>query len=117
MCKSAIIAITSLCLLFTVNSLFAATPSDPLRPPNYSKSSVLPMNKDKKWYVNEILSSEGRRIAIVNNKMVSIGDKVDGAKVIDITPDQVKLKYENRIIYSPLTLIEVKKLSKPGVGH
>ena len=85
MYKSDLITLTTLCVLLTVNNIFAASIEDPLRPPNYSKSSVLPMNKDKTWSVNEILVSEGRRIAIVNNKMVNIGDVVNGAKVIYIT--------------------------------
>ena len=96
---------------------FSGSKEDPLRPPGYSKTVVLPINKNKTWYVNEILASEGRRIAIVNGKMVKVGDTVDGAKVIKIASDKVKLHYKNRIIDLPLTLIPVKRLIKPGVGH
>ena len=111
------IIVSMLCLLCMTSSCFSGTLGDPFRPPNYSNSTPLPKDKDKTWYVNEILASEGRRIAIVNDKTVSAGDTVNGAKVIDITSEQVILKYENRNIYLPLTRVEVKRLIKPGVGN
>ncbi len=117
MYKLSPILIAGLAMLQLTGSVQAASREDPLRPPDYSKSPVMPKTMNKTWYVNEILASEGRRLAIVNNRMVKAGDSVDGAKVLDISPDRVTLKYENRIIYSPLNLVPVKRLIKPGVGH
>lgn len=103
-------------LLCHSGSCFAVSLGDPFRPPSYSNSIVLPKDKNKTWYVNEILASEGRRIAIVNDRTVTTGDTVDEAKVIDITSERVTLKYKNRNIYLPLTRVQVKRLVKPGVG-
>jgi hypothetical protein len=88
---------------------------DPLRPPGYATTygnngKIAPSNPT--WWVNEILFSGGRRIAIVNNIAVAIGDHVNGAKVVDIKPERVVLKYKNGLINARLHTMLVKKLKK-----
>ena len=99
-------------LVFAVTTAHAVNSEDPLRPPGHriTENAKADKKQPQTWYVNEILRSEGRRIAIVNNTMVKHGDFVNGARVIDITADQVTLKYKDRIIASRLNLVPVKKL-------
>lgn len=99
-------------LLNAALTVYAASSEDPLRPPGYkiagSKKTV--GKQPKTWFVNEILHSEGRRLAIVNNETVKKGDLVNGARVVDITAEQVTLEYKGRTINSRLNLVAVKKL-------
>lgn len=90
----------------------AATSEDPLRPPGYKITGAKSTagKQPATWLVNEILHSEGRRVAIVNNKMVKKGDVVDGARVVDITSERVTLEYKGRIINSRINLVAVKRL-------
>src|SRR3970282_471684 len=59
---------------------------DPFRPPGYKEKNSLQniSSKSKTWDVNQILTSGNRRIAIINNRAVKVGENVGGAKVIEI---------------------------------
>jgi hypothetical protein len=43
--------------------------------------------------VDTIKISEQQRIAVINGRRVSVGDRVGGATVIDIQPGHVRLRY------------------------
>lgn len=107
------------CLVVSVTLADAASREDPLRPPGYkvTESAKAVDNKAKTWSVNEILHSEGRRIAIVNNETVKKGDVINGARVLDITAEQVTLQYQDRLIHARLNLIPVKKLITNSTGR
>lgn len=92
---------------------------DPFRPPGYKEKNSLQniSSKSKTWYVNQILTSGNRRIAIINNRAVKVGDKVSGAKVIEIMPSHVVLEYNNKIFESTLMLVHMKKLVAPNADH
>ncbi len=108
--KFLLIAIMS-CLV-SMSPAFASGMGDPLRPPSYERGyGVNGASAPSKptWWVNEILFSGGRRVAIVNNIAVAIGDHVNGAKVIDIKPEHVVLKYKNGLINAGLHTMRVKK--------
>ncbi len=106
-------------LAFVVTVVHAATREDPFRPPGYqiTEPARLDKKKPKTWFVNEILHSEGRRVAIVNNITVKQGDRINGAKVINITANQVTLKYKDRIINSRLNMVPVKRLRINKTGR
>lgn len=93
-------------------SVHALANEDPLRPPGKGVTVTTKSGEKKTetWLVNEILHSEGRRLAIVNNTTVQKGDLVNGARVVDITAEQVTLNYKGRIINSRLNLVSVKRL-------
>ena len=98
---------------------YAISKEDPFRPPWYKKTKSLAntVTKQKTWYVNQILISGERRIAVVNNIAVKIGDKVSGAQVIDITPSYVALKYNNKVAKYPLMLVHIKKPVTLNMGR
>ncbi|MFP4609835.1 MAG: hypothetical protein ACLFQT_02340 [Thiohalophilus sp.] len=74
----------------------AAQLDDPTRPPGHR----LPGSKQSapSWYVNTIKISEQERIAIVNGRRVQVGDSVGGARVLDIQPGYVRLRYQQEEI-------------------
>ena len=87
---------------------------DPLRPPEYKVVNPSASHGIQKptWSVNEILFSGKRRVAIVNNVAVAIGDSINGARVVDIKPGHVVLKYKDKIIKPQLKTLSVKKQLK-----
>lgn len=102
------------CLVTYAANAYVVKMGDPLRPPEYKV--VKPSNsygvKKPAWQVNEILFSGKRRVAIVNNVAVAIGDNINGARVVDIKPGYVVLKYKASIIKSRLQTVSVKKQVK-----
>lgn len=101
---------------FSANALVVQK-EDPLRPPEYKvKKTTVVKGKDSKavrgWYVNEIIFSGNRRIAIVNNVAVTKGDRVNGARVIDIKPEHVVLNYKDKTVTARLRVVPVKKIAK-----
>ena len=109
-----ILLIVSACCVINVANAYVEKMEDPLRPPEYrsAKPSNSKAVKKAVWYVNEILFSGERRVAIVNNVAVAIGDNINGARVVDIKPGYVVLKYKDSIIKSRLQTVSVKKQVK-----
>ena len=103
--------------LITVNASVVRY-EDPLRPPQYKikKTSItttgIKINAAPAWKVREIIFSGERRVAIINDVAVSRGDTVSGARVIDIRPEHVVLKYKEKTIKSRLRSVSVKKKVK-----
>lgn len=98
-------SITTLMMFcFLINAhCIAEQISDPMRPPNldnraYTAQSV----KRPQWHVTAILVSEGRRLAMVNQRLVSVGATVDGAMIKAIYGDSVELDVSDRkVIITP----------------
>ncbi|MDT8452954.1 MAG: hypothetical protein RQ936_09465 [Gammaproteobacteria bacterium] len=91
---------------------YAVDMGDPLRPPEYrSKGNVTSAVAIAKpqWHVNEILFSGTRRVAVINDRVLAIGDHTNGAKVFDIKPGHVVLEYQNSFINAYLKSVSVKK--------
>ena len=72
---------------------------DPTRPPGYRL--VLPGGKKAataiRFSLSSVRISSTRRTAVINDRMVEVGNKVNGAKVLGIYPSSVKLKKQNKI--------------------
>ena len=84
---------------------------DPMRPPAYAlqkmrleksgqQTAVVPQGEKKPapWVLNSILYSSQRQHAIINNKIIKKGDTINGAKLISLTPDSVRLIKQGKII-------------------
>lgn len=100
----------NLFLMQSVNAEFI----DPMRPPDYAleklrieniKKSPAANNASQKsnkkkeaWILNSVLYSSTRQYAIVNSRLVKKGDRVDGAKVLKVSPDSVRLSNKGKII-------------------
>lgn len=99
-----------LVLLFT--SVVQAEFFDPMQPPAFalykykmetqpqptpgSTSSTRP--RPQPLVLNSILYSGQRQHAIINNRIVKKGDMVDGAKLIQLLPDRVKLVKKGKVV-------------------
>ena len=85
---------------------------DPTRPPGHRL--VLPGGKKAAAKVGFLLSSvrisTTRRSAIVNDRAVETGDRVNGAQVVAIYPSSVKLKKQGKIFTVRLVPQVVKKV-------
>ncbi len=82
---------------------------DPTRPPGYSLYT--PGGKKKisqRFVLTAIRISDSHRTAEINDRLVEEGSRVNGARVIAISPTAVKLEKEGRVI----SLRLVKRLEK-----
>jgi len=107
-----LVMVVYVCTAMCAANALTVKKEDPLRPPEYrlTKASVGAGKKTVSgWYVNEILFSGLRRVAIVNNIAVSKGDRVNGARVVDIMPSHVVLEYKSKIIKTHLKMVSIKK--------
>ena len=107
-----------ICTALMMVSLFSPVASsdfiDPMKPPKFAleklrleKIKKLPATKavvgikkkkSQQWTLNSILYSSQRQHAIVNKQLVKKGDKVDGAKVLRVASDSVRLLFKGKII-------------------
>ncbi|HEY5602386.1 MAG TPA: hypothetical protein VIM41_04690 [Gammaproteobacteria bacterium] len=81
---------------------------DPTRPPGLDAlppSTISSVKEAPRWVLSSILVSPERRTAVVNDRVVAVGDRVSGAVVIEIEPATVRLRSNA----GDLTLILLKK--------
>lgn len=99
---------------FTVMPVLAAM-DDPTRPPGLgvAVSSVKSTgSKGPRWVLKSTLISPGRRTAVINNRVVSKGDRVSGATVLEIKPLSVRLSARGREVTLVMLKKNVKTLSR-----
>jgi hypothetical protein len=101
-------------LLIQPGALPAGNIQDPMRPPNFNADSTTQAASVPQWNLTEILISDERRIAIINNKPVKAGDMINNAKVISINTDHVVLTRHNKTFKQYLSRIPVKQQTLPG---
>ncbi|HEX7029427.1 MAG TPA: hypothetical protein VF254_02435 [Gammaproteobacteria bacterium] len=61
------------------------------------------------WRVESIIVSSGRRLAVVNGRVVGVNDRVDAARVVEILPYEVRLEYKGEIRRISLVPTRVKR--------
>jgi len=86
---------------------------DPMRPPAFAlgkyrqeklRQQQRPAGGDKpaarrpSWVLSSILFAPGRQRAIVNGRLLAVGDRVDGARLTRIERDRVRLSLQGRTI-------------------
>ena len=105
----------SRCSILTVSAVLLVGPlltdgaevlRDPTRPyataPVVRPTTAVAVAKATGFNVTAILVSQKRRVAIVNGKRVSEGDKVDGATVVKILADRLRLDLHGKEITTRL---------------
>jgi len=73
---------------------------DPTRPPAVASPSSTSTRVH--WQVTSILFSPQRRVAVVNGRLVTEGEEVDGARVLTIRPASVELRYRTHRLTIPM---------------
>jgi type II secretory pathway component PulC len=82
----------------------AADLVDPMRPPVVAATKAKSESAAPKWEVTGILISPDRRLAMINDRLYGLGEKVDGAKVKAIQSDSVELDIGGRSVHlKPVT--------------
>ena len=82
----------------------AAPLPDPTRPTDYYSTpnvSDLP-RRDTVFVVSAIRISEADRSALLNGRIVRVGDVLDAGKVLEINPAEVVVEYERKRVLVPL---------------
>ena len=92
--------------------LHGETLPDPTRPANYAGSMAVQQELPDKlinWKVRAIRTSERGRNAIVNGRLVKVGDEVDSATIVDITSDTVVLSHDRKQLVLRLVPWDIKQ--------
>lgn len=77
--------------------------ADPTMPPGYQhpNNQQLDLNavghQQPSWILNTTLINSFQKLAIINGTQVSVGDEINGAKVINIDHQMVTLNYQGRV--------------------
>lgn len=84
-------------------AIFAADIRDPTRPPDvYLHQLKAAMEKKNVFVVHAILTSNTRRLAVINGTIVQVGDIIANATVVKISSDCVSLKTLGSITKYPI---------------
>lgn len=87
--------------LFTAGSAVGAALDDPTRPPFFMATgkkppTVIRRKTPKVWELTSTLISPQRKVAVINGRTVSEGDRIDKAIVVKITHASVRLRRGTR---------------------
>ena len=109
----AVVAILALGFLGVGTLVHAQELRDPMQPPAYAlkkfqqarwaeKGKVIKPKvvkpKQKPFQLTSILISNKRKIAIIDDQMLSVGDKIRDAKLIKLTRDSARLLRKGKVI-------------------
>jgi len=95
-----------LCLFLSPGVVLAEL-LDPTRPPNLEK--VAKVRKDGVYTLTAIYYSQGRKLAIINGKLVKKGDTINGGRVKEISPNVVHIQGPGKPIVLPLVKHTIKE--------
>jgi hypothetical protein len=82
---------------------------DPMRPPGGAAVSSGKAASGTRFVLSSTLIARERRSAVINGRNVGIGDHVNGARIVEIQPTQVRLQHQGRQITLSLLPVAVKK--------
>lgn len=89
--------------------------TDPMRPSRLQQNPKVVRSKPltPKFELSSTLVSPGRRVAVINDRSVTVGDRIGGAKVLGIDTDRARLSYQGRTIAVHLTTRSLRRPVKP----
>ncbi|MEW6647558.1 MAG: Type II secretory pathway component [Pseudomonadota bacterium] len=82
---------------------------DPMRPPGSAAFAAGAASGAPQFVLSSTLIARERRSAVINGRSVGVGDHVNGARVIEIQPSQVRLQHQGRQLTLSLLPVAVKK--------
>ncbi len=98
-------------------AMLAAGLADPTRPPyrQVARKAPVAVPDSSGWRLTMIRLSDRDRIAVVNGRLVAVGDRVGDARVVAIRPGAVELVQAGKRFTVKLSRARVKRVS--GVRH
>lgn len=84
---------------------------DPTRPADFTGQSAIKTEIPREflnWHVRAIRLSASGKNAIVNGRLVRVGDKIDSAKIVAITSNTVVLSHDRKRVTLKLLPEDVK---------
>jgi MSHA biogenesis protein MshK len=89
-------------LLFVLGALLVAPlAADPTRPPTPSELAEWqgePSSSREEWKLESVLIADSRRVAVINGRRAQVGERISGARVIDIQPTHVSIETEEETL-------------------
>lgn len=70
--------------------------SDPMMPPQWNSAPVVKAEKEPELNLQQIRIRSGDALAVINGRIVRVGDSIDGAKVTAILPASVRVKIRQK---------------------
>lgn len=106
----ALIALLITCFTMSASGLsMGAELPDPTRPYLYDVAPPVSQEKGKEeWHLSGVQIRPGSKSAILNGKVVQVGDRIGAASVVNIEPWQVTLTEDYRHIVIKLLAADVK---------
>ncbi len=103
-----------LCLLIMlavvpIGGLQAEVLGDPMRPPGYAQANSQKPRLKKGWHLSAIRIDARRRFAIINGRMLEVGAWVNKARLMEILPQEVRLKGAQGLFSVRLFKAEIRK--------
>lgn len=68
-----------------------------MRPPHGAPAAQR-NTAEPRWHLTGILVSTGRKLAMINDRLIGVGEKVDGARVRNIHGNSVELDIDGRLV-------------------
>jgi MSHA biogenesis protein MshK len=103
-----------LLILMTFSCQFATaeTLKDPTQPPNYRQKGVTGVGTKAapKWVLSSTLISPARRLATINGKTLTVGERIGDARVLTIESARVSLLDGNKEIILELLPTDFKRM-------
>jgi hypothetical protein len=96
-------------LLLTLLMGSAQALDDPMRPPGGAAVGSGKAAAGATFVLSSTLIARERRSAVINGRNLGIGDRINGARVVEIQPSQVRLQLQGRQITLSLLPVAVKK--------
>ena len=97
-------------------SAFSQPMADPTRPASLpgGNVSIGMAAQPMKWKLTSTLIGPQRRVAVINDQVVQIGQKIDGAELVAVDADSVMIRYSGKKIQLKLIAGTVKQAVKPA---
>lgn len=89
--------------------LAAETLDDPMRPPITLSTGTKAQKSVTGYELSSIFISQGRRAAIINGRNVTVGERVDNARVLEIQSTEVVISLAGKKRILTLLPLSVKK--------
>jgi hypothetical protein len=87
---------------------------DPMRPPTTHADAVrrLSIEQPQQFAVRAIKIAAGQRKALVNERLVGVGDRIGEARVVEINPGVVVIDYLSQRLQVPLLAAPVRRVAR-----